>query len=61
MTITQALAIWNEHFPNVHVSDQTIRNWVRKYGLGNKDNFFPRSKWIVDEAKRLGAPWEKRA
>lgn len=51
MTIKDATQKWAEKYPNNKVSPQTIRNWGKKYGFGNKKNFLPRSEWIIDSKK----------
>ena len=51
MTISQATKKWNAKFPGTPVTEQTIRNWTAKFGLGTKCSFLPRSRWSVQEDK----------
>lgn len=51
MTIAQATMKWNDKFPETPVTQQTIRNWTSKFGLGEKCSFLPRSHWIIEEKK----------
>lgn len=49
MTIKEAAEWWNRKYPQAVVTEQTLRNWAKKYNFGKKKNFLPRSKWIVDK------------
>ena len=51
MTIAEAAEKWNAKFPEARVTQQTLRNWMMKFKLGNKRSFLPRSHWEVDEER----------
>lgn len=49
MSIDEACKKWNEIYPGTPVTAQTIRNWAKKFGFGQKSTFLPRSKWEINE------------
>ena len=51
MNLKEAKTLWETSHPDIKVTYQTIINWVRKFQLGKKKNFLPRSEWEIDDKK----------
>lgn len=47
MTLKDAKELWDSKYPDTPITFQTLRNWARKFGFGEKKNFLPRSEWII--------------
>ena len=50
-TIEEARVILGSVHPKLKVTNQTMRNWAKKFGFGSKDSLLPRSKWIINGKK----------
>ncbi|NCC46917.1 MAG: hypothetical protein EOM16_07775 [Bacteroidia bacterium] len=52
ITVREASAMWSAKYPECNVTLQTLRNWAKKFGFGQKRNsILVRSWWEINKAK----------